>query len=75
MGSLEAGGCLDTQLRVHGIDSLRVCDASIFPEQLSGHPVRVMSADVLENELTWLQQMMPLVAIAERFADELKVNL
>lgn len=32
-------GCLDEQLRVHGTRGLRVCDASIFPEQLSGHPV------------------------------------
>ncbi|KAK4700967.1 hypothetical protein P7C70_g5273, partial [Phenoliferia sp. Uapishka_3] len=57
MGRVETGGCLDASLRVHGTDALRVCDASIFPEQISGHP------------------MAPLIAIAERFADELKLEL
>ncbi|KAL8277768.1 hypothetical protein RQP46_009890 [Phenoliferia psychrophenolica] len=57
MGAKELGGCLDIHLRVHGVQSLRVCDASIFPEQISGHPTA------------------PLIAIAERFADELKAEL
>ncbi|KAL8277802.1 hypothetical protein RQP46_009785 [Phenoliferia psychrophenolica] len=57
MGALACAGCVDTRLRVHGVEGLRVCDASIFPEQLSGHP------------------MAPLIAIAERIADELKAEL
>ena len=31
-GSVPMGSVLDPHLRVHGIDGLRVCDASIFPD-------------------------------------------
>jgi choline dehydrogenase len=31
-GSVPIGPCLDPHLRVHGIEDLRVCDASIFPD-------------------------------------------
>ena len=31
-GSVPIGPVLDPHLRVHGIDALRVCDASIFPD-------------------------------------------
>ncbi|KAK4047830.1 hypothetical protein OIV83_005173 [Microbotryomycetes sp. JL201] len=54
LGPLDKQGCLNERLQVHGTHGLRVCDASIFPEQLSGHP------------------MMPLIAIAEAFAERLK---
>ncbi|KAM0787130.1 hypothetical protein ACM66B_006382 [Microbotryomycetes sp. NB124-2] len=54
LGSLDKKGCLNEKLQVHGTRGLRVCDASIFPEQLSGHP------------------MLPLFAIAEKFAEQLK---
>jgi len=37
MAPLEQGGVLDSQLRVYGIQGLRVCDASIFPSIISGH--------------------------------------
>ncbi|ORY57716.1 hypothetical protein BCR35DRAFT_309616 [Leucosporidium creatinivorum] len=57
IGTVSLGRCLDGNLKVHGTASLRVCDASIFPEQISGHP------------------MAPLLAIAERFAEELKGEL
>ena len=36
MGSGE-GSVLDTQMRVHGVDGLRVVDASAMPDLISGH--------------------------------------
>ncbi|KAF8969147.1 hypothetical protein BDZ97DRAFT_1915510 [Flammula alnicola] len=37
MAPLEEGGVVDSKLRVYGVKGLRVCDASIFPEIVSGH--------------------------------------
>ncbi|KAJ7623439.1 hypothetical protein FB45DRAFT_925680 [Roridomyces roridus] len=37
MAPPEQNGVVDSKLRVYGIQGLRVCDASIFPEILSGH--------------------------------------
>ncbi|KZT67977.1 GMC oxidoreductase [Daedalea quercina L-15889] len=39
MAPKEDGGVVDPLLRVHGIDGLRVCDASVFPTITSGHTV------------------------------------
>lgn len=33
----EEGGCVDDQLRVHGIHKLRVADSSVIPVTISGH--------------------------------------
>ena len=43
MAPLEDGGVVDPYLRVHGITNLRVADASIFPDIVSGHTVSVPS--------------------------------
>lgn len=40
MAPLDQDGVVDSQLKVYGIDGLRVCDASVFPSIVSGHPVR-----------------------------------
>ncbi|KAJ6507876.1 hypothetical protein C8R47DRAFT_1236603 [Mycena vitilis] len=37
MAPAEQDGVVDAQLRVYGIQGLRVCDASIFPWIISGH--------------------------------------
>ncbi|KAF5382119.1 hypothetical protein D9615_004436 [Tricholomella constricta] len=37
MAPLQDAGVVDSQLRVHGIQGLRVCDASVFPTIVSGH--------------------------------------
>ena len=37
MGPDPASSVVDPQLRVHGIDGLRVCDASVFPNLIAGN--------------------------------------
>ncbi|KAK2462676.1 hypothetical protein APHAL10511_005292 [Amanita phalloides] len=37
MAPADQGGVVDTQLRVYGVKGLRVCDASIFPNNVAGH--------------------------------------
>lgn len=38
MGPSAENSVVDLQCRVHGVKGLRVVDASIMPEQISGHP-------------------------------------
>jgi choline dehydrogenase len=40
MAPLSDGGVVDARLRVHGVQGLRVVDASVFPTIISGHTVR-----------------------------------
>ncbi|KAF8641732.1 hypothetical protein AX16_009842 [Volvariella volvacea WC 439] len=44
MAPLSEGGVVDSKLRVHGIQGLRVCDASIFTTMVSGHTTAVVLA-------------------------------
>jgi len=37
-------GVIDPQLCVHGVQGLRVADASVFPSQISGHPTATVVA-------------------------------
>lgn len=37
MGPEEASSVVDPQLRVHGVEGLRVCDASVFPNLIAGN--------------------------------------
>ncbi|TFK27798.1 alcohol oxidase [Coprinopsis marcescibilis] len=57
MAPLEQGGVVDSHLRVYGVKGLRVCDASIFPEIVSGHTAAAVLAsaehlaDIIRSEL------------------------
>lgn len=44
MGPSPETSVVDTQCRVHGVQGLRVIDASVFPEQISGHPTAPIGA-------------------------------
>ncbi|KAI0354311.1 GMC oxidoreductase [Trametes cingulata] len=44
MGTDPTTSAVDTELRVHGLDGLRVVDASVFPDQVSGHPCALVIA-------------------------------
>ncbi|KAI0776751.1 GMC oxidoreductase [Trametes elegans] len=44
MGADPQTSAVDPSLRVHGVHGLRVVDASVFPDQVSGHPCAVVIA-------------------------------
>ncbi|CAI7574060.1 unnamed protein product [Penicillium pancosmium] len=44
MGPSPASSVVDLEGKVHGVNGLRVMDASVFPEQISGHPTAPIAA-------------------------------
>ncbi|KZT23602.1 GMC oxidoreductase [Neolentinus lepideus HHB14362 ss-1] len=59
MGVSEADSVVGVDLRVHGVMGLRVCDASVFPTQVSGHPSAtvVAMAEKLADMIKGEQQL------------------
>lgn len=57
MAPREEGGVVDARLRVYGVQGLRVADASVFPEIISGHTsapciaIGEKCADMLKEEI------------------------
>lgn len=44
MGPSPSTSVVNLECQVHGVNSLRVVDASVFPEQISGHPTAPIGA-------------------------------
>jgi choline dehydrogenase-like flavoprotein len=44
MGKREAGGVVDEQLKVYGIEGLRIVDASVFPMLPASHTMTTVYA-------------------------------
>lgn len=44
IGASQDEGVVDPELRVYGVDGLRIVDASVFPNQMSGHPMCIIYA-------------------------------
>ncbi|TDL17531.1 GMC oxidoreductase, partial [Rickenella mellea] len=44
MGCNDLESVVDPMLRVHGVECLRIADASVFPSQISGHPTATVVA-------------------------------
>lgn len=44
IGTAAIGKVVDDRVRVHGVGGLRVCDASVFPGNVSGNPVATVYA-------------------------------
>lgn len=65
----EKDGVVDTKLRLYGLSNVRVCDASVFPEAVSGHPVRPA---YIRYQAADSAQQAAVVAIAEKLSDMLK---
>ncbi|KAI0640876.1 GMC oxidoreductase [Trametes meyenii] len=55
IGASPETSVVDAQLRVHGVDGLRVVDASVFPTSLSGHQCATVVA-VAEKAADMLKQ-------------------
>lgn len=75
MAPLEDGGVVDPRLRVHGIPNLRIVDASIFPNIVSGHTVSSVSYTHGKTQVNVVLKAGPVLAVAEKAADLIKATL
>ncbi|KAG6853992.1 hypothetical protein C0991_011856 [Blastosporella zonata] len=74
MAPPQDGGVVDSQLRVYGLQGLRVCDASVFPIIVSGHTASVLLTSVAQFFLMKDWQAGSVFAIAEKLSDMVKAQ-
>ncbi|XP_030374577.1 neither inactivation nor afterpotential protein G [Scaptodrosophila lebanonensis] len=53
MGSTSNDSVVDAQLRLHGINNLRIVDASVLPSPISGNPNTIIAA-IAVRAATWI---------------------
>lgn len=57
VGTCAVGTVLDTEMRVRGVQGVRVCDASVLPSPVGGHPqatlygIGEMAAEMITREI------------------------
>ncbi|KAF8526922.1 GMC oxidoreductase [Hysterangium stoloniferum] len=57
IGASASEGVVDPKLCVYGVEGLRVMDASVFPNQMSGHPTSIIlamayrAADIIQGKI------------------------
>jgi len=66
IGTDDKDSVVGPDLKVHGVQGLRVVDASIFPSQISGHPVSSPHSQAGRLLDFGVYQTAPLVAIGEK---------
>ena len=67
MGPKASDSAVDLEMRVHGVKNLRVIDASVFPEQISGHPTGPIIAIAEKDNILRGRVMVSLTKLEPNF--------